>query len=63
MFGRIRRYIRSVLEADRAAEEREFFAAWDEMGWPDFDPGTGKEIRPTWDQEAKKWVYPDRPER
>lgn len=47
------------LRARRAlAEENEFFDAWDEMGWPDYVEGSP--IYPTWDEVAKKWVYPHR---
>lgn len=42
-----------------AAEEEEFFDAWDEMGWPDYG-GEGNPIYPTWDEAAGKWVYPHR---
>jgi hypothetical protein len=42
-----------------AAEEEEFFNAWDEMGWPDYD-AEGNPIHPTWDEEPGKWVYAHR---
>jgi hypothetical protein len=42
-----------------AAEEEEFFNAWDERGWPDYD-ADGNPIHPTWDEESGKWVYAHR---
>jgi hypothetical protein len=44
---------------DAAAEEKEFFDAWDEMGWPDYND-EGNPIHPTWDEVAGRWVYPHR---
>jgi hypothetical protein len=48
-------------ERTRAAEEKEFFEAWDEMGWPDYD-SEGNPIHPAWDEDAGEWVYGHRPE-
>jgi hypothetical protein len=46
-------------EQSAEAEEKEFFDAWDEVGWPDYD-SEGNPIHPTWDETAGRWVYPHR---
>lgn len=52
-------WLRNRRAAKRAAEEEEFFDAWDERGFPDYD-SEGNPIYPTWDETAGKWVYAHR---